>query len=314
MEDAIRAFVNFLETERGASSETIRAYRSDLRQFSSFVKTRSPGGANQYSPDAIDAFTIRAYLGWLDKRNEKKSSMARKLAVLRSFYRFLVREDTVSANPAKEVHTPKLPQPLPRVLTKDDADALMEFPDGAGVGSLRDRAILETLYSTGARVGELVALNWDDVSLQEGIARLRGKGRKERLVPIGAVAVEAIREYRAALPSGRKTVPEGADAAVFRNLRGGRLTARSVERLVAGYSSRLASGRVSPHALRHSFATHLLDEGADLRAIQDMLGHASLDTTQKYTHLAMDQLLKVYDRAHPRANAVPARKKGAPPS
>jgi integrase/recombinase XerC len=170
------------------------------------------------------------------------------------------------------------------------------------------------LYSTGARVGELVALNWDDVSLQEGIARLRGKGRKERLVPIGAVAVEAIREYRAALPSGRKTVPEGADAAVFRNLRGGRLTARSVERLVAGYSSRLASGRVSPHALRHSFATHLLDEGADLRAIQDMLGHASLDTTQKYTHLAMGQLLKVYDRAHPRANAVPARKKGAPPS
>ena len=309
MEDAIRAFVRFLETERGASPETIRAYRSDLRQFSTFVSQRTSGHAR--GPDAVDAFAIRAYLGWLDKRKEKKTSMARKLAVLRSLYRFLMREGGASRNPAKEVRTPKQPQTLPRVLTKDDAEALMECPDGADLASLRDRAILETLYSTGARVGELVALNWDDVSLQDGIARLQGKGRKERLVPIGAVAAEAIRDYRAALPPLRGA-RNGADAALFRNLRGGRLTARSVERIVAGYSSRLASGRISPHALRHSFATHLLDEGADLRAIQEMLGHASLDTTQKYTHLAMDHLLNVYDSAHPRANAGPAGKKSAP--
>jgi integrase/recombinase XerC len=305
MEDAIRAFVKFLEIERGASSETIRAYRSDLRQFATFVNNNTSGHAS--SPNAVDAFTIRAYLGWLDKQNEKKTTMARKLAVLRSLFRFLMREGGASGNPAKEVRTPKQPQTLPRVLTKDDADALMEFPDGGGVASLRDRAILETLYSTGARVGELVALNWDDVSLQDGIARLHGKGRKERIVPIGAVAAEAIRDYRAALPPDRGS-RDIADGALFRNLRGGRLTARSVERIVAGYSSRLASGRISPHALRHSFATHLLDEGADLRAIQEMLGHASLDTTQKYTHLAMDQLLKVYDSAHPRANAGAGKK------
>ena len=311
MEDAIRAFVRFLETERGASPETIRAYRSDLRQFSTFINNAASGHGR--APKAVDAYAIRAYLGWLDKRNGKKTTMARKLAVLRSLYRFLMREGRASGNPAKEVRSPKQPQTLPRVLTKDDAGALMEFPDGTGLASLRDRAILETLYSTGARVGELVALNWDDVSLQDVIARLQGKGRKERIVPIGAVAIEAIREYRAALPPSRAG-RDGAHAALFRNLRGGRLTARSVERIVAGYSSRLASGRISPHALRHSFATHLLDEGADLRAIQEMLGHASLDTTQKYTHLAMDHLLKVYDSAHPRATTGAAGKKSAPRS
>ncbi|HET8580380.1 MAG TPA: tyrosine-type recombinase/integrase, partial [Nitrospiraceae bacterium] len=175
----------------------------------------------------------------------------------------------------------------------------------------RDRAILETLYSTGARVSELVGINLDDLNLSDGLVRLRGKGRKERLVPVGAVAVEAIKEYHTALQHSVL-----AQSPAFQNNRGGRLTARSVERIVAVYSSRLAGGRVSPHALRHSFATHLLDEGADLRAIQEMLGHASLGTTQKYTHLATDQLMAVYDRAHPRAGKGPGapNKGGTAPS
>lgn len=299
MEDAIRAFVTFLEVERGASRETIRNYLSDLRQFCSFMSTFRPASA-ALSPDDVDPFAIRSYLAWLDRKGEKKSSLARKLATLRSFYRFLTEESRAGQNPAAEVRTPKQPQHLPRVLTKDDADALMEFPEGDTVLSMRDRAILETLYSTGARVSELVGMNLDDLNLSDGLVRLRGKGRKERLVPVGAVAVEAIKDYHAIL---QHSAPEPLP--VFQNSRGGRLTARSVERIVAAYSSRLSGGRVSPHALRHSFATHLLDEGADLRAIQEMLGHASLSTTQKYTHLATDQLMAVYDRAHPRAGKGP---------
>ncbi len=300
MEDAIRAFVTFLKVERGASPETIRGYRSDLHQFQAFLDARSPSNALRVRAEGVDAMAIRAYLAWLDRRQEQKSSLARKLATLRSFYRFLVREGRVHRSPAENVRSPKQAQRLPRVLTKDDAEALMEFPEGNRVPDLRDRAILETLYSTGARVSELVSLNREDVDMTEGLVRLRGKGRKERIVPIGVVAVDAIREYYArtqhsALGTQHSAVP------VFRNNRGGRLTARSVERMVEKYSSRLPGGRISPHALRHSFATHLLDEGADLRAIQELLGHASLATTQKYTHLATDHLLKVYDRAHPRA-------------
>ncbi len=237
--------------------------------------------------------------GLEDRKGEKRSSVARKLACIRSFYRYLNRTGAVASNPAEGVRTPKQPRSLPRVLTKDDAAALMEFPDGQTAASLRDRAVLETLYSTGARVGELVSLNMEDLHEAEGVVRLLGKGRKERLVPIGDLAVKAIRAYRAALPPSMNETKKPAP--VFLNGRGHRLTARSVARIVVRYSSRLTTGRVSPHTLRHSFATHLLDEGADLRAIQEMLGHASLSTTQKYTHVATDQLMAVYDKAHPRA-------------
>lgn len=303
MDDAIRAFVTFLKVERGASPETIRGYRSDLNQFQAFLTTHRPSQASPIRAERADSGAIRSYLAWLDRRREQKSSLARKLAALRSFYRFLVREGRVTRNPAEDVRTPKVAQRLPRVLTKDDANALMEFPDGDQVQDLRNRAILETLYSTGARVSELVGLNQEDLDLAEGLVRLRGKGRKERIVPIGTVAVDAIREYHAHAQRSAFRVQRSAlqESPVFRNSRGGRLTARSVERIVERYSSRLPGGRVSPHALRHSFATHLLDEGADLRAIQELLGHASLATTQKYTHLATDHLLEVYDRAHPRA-------------
>lgn len=310
METRIRAFVAFLEAERGASSETIRAYQSDLRQFLAFATaTRQPGSAPM-TPADVDPILVREYLYWLDRRREQASSMARKLAALRTFYRFLNRDQDGGSNPAAEVRTPKLPRRLPRVLSKDDASALMEFPGDGTPAARRDRAILETLYSTGARVSELVGMNREDLDVREGLVRLRGKGRKERIVPIGDVALDAIREYHASLESRAARSPSRATA-VFLNARGGRLTVRSVDRLVARYSSRLLGGRVSPHALRHSFATHLLDEGADLRAIQEMLGHASLGTTQKYTHVAMDQLMKVYDRTHPRAGRTPGARAAA---
>ena len=300
MEDQIRTFVSFLEAEQNASQETVRNYRSDLRQLTSFLLAAGHRSGPLRAAD-VTAEQIRAYLHWLDRKGEKASSLARKLACLRSFYRFLVREGSVQHNPAEGLKSPKLPKLLPRVLTKDDAGALMEFPAGQSSLSLRDRALLETLYSTGARVSEAVGINMGDLSMVEGLIHLRGKGRKERVVPIGQVAMDAITRYRESLAAS--AVNNQSSAPLFLNHRGGRITTRSVARIVAQYSRLLAGGAVSPHALRHSFATHLLDEGADLRAIQEMLGHASLSTTQKYTHLAADQLAAVYDRAHPRARS-----------
>ena len=304
MDEPIRAFIGFLRAEQRASPETLRNYASDLRQLHRFLLSRrlvsSPIDPNSLSSDAV-----RAYLQWLDQKGGKPSSLARKLAAVRSFYRYLSRRGMVSSNPVDGMRTPKQPKLLPRVLTKDDADALMTFPAGQTVWSLRDRALLETLYSTGARVSELVALDIGDVREPEGLVRLQGKGRKERIVPIGEMALDAIRRYRVSLPLQSSGVPSRA---LFCNQRGGRLTSRSVARIVTRYSSRLAGGAVSPHTLRHSFATHLLDEGADLRSIQEMLGHASLSTTQRYTHVATDQLLAVYDRAHPRAGRATDRR------
>lgn len=313
MDDAIRAFMTFLTVERQASPETIRNYRSDLRQLTIFLTQAQPTPQTRRSLPIgeITTESLRAYLHWLDRKGEKASSLARKLACLRSFYRFHVREGTIEKNPAEDIRSPKLPKTLPRVLTKDDANVLMEFPEGDTALPLRDRAILETLYSTGARVSEAVGLNLGDLNRSDGLVHLRGKGRKERIVPIGDVALQAIHTYRASLK--RSTADERPATPLFLNHRGGRLTVRSVARLVSRYSSRLAGGAISPHALRHSYATHLLDEGADLRSIQEMLGHASLSTTQKYTHLATDQLLAVYDRAHPRARTAktpPAGKDG----
>jgi integrase/recombinase XerC len=265
--------------------------------------TVAAAGIRPVDPAAVQSDTVRAYLQWLDRKREKRTSLARKLACLRSFFRYLQRKGVVPRNPAEDVRTPKQPKQLPRVLTKDDAQALMEFPGVTTGMSLRDRAILETLYSTGARVSEVAGINLEDLSVHEGLVRLRGKGRKERIVPIGDVAVDAIRHYRVWLNSAPGAQHSTlSKTPLFRNSRGGRLTARSVARVVVRHSRALPGGPVSPHILRHSFATHLLDEGADLRAIQEMLGHASLSTTQKYTHVAMDQLLAAYDKAHPRAS------------
>ena len=312
MEDAIRAFVKYLDLERGASRETLRSYQSDLRQFVAFL--RIGYGEAVPEPGDVASTTIRQFLVQLAERKEKKTSQARILACLKSFYKFLNQRELIIANPTAHIRAPRLGQHLPRVLSKDDVGRLMESPEEeSGLKTARDKAILETLYSTGARVSELVGMNWGDVNLDEGMVRLRGKGKKERLVPIGQVAIEAIKDYVAlgsAKLSSDKATGEGGctkfesfpeDCPVFQNNRKSRLSVRSVERVVQKYAGQLQVGTVTPHTLRHSFATHMLDEGADLRVIQELLGHASLGTTQKYTHLATDRLMAVYDQAHPRA-------------
>ena len=320
METAIRTFLTYLDVERGASRETIRSYTSDLRQFVAFLKTVTD---TLPDPTRIDAALVRRFLVWLAERQDKKSSQARKLATLRSLFKFLHRRGEVPSNPVANVRSPRLGQRLPRVLTKDEAERVIESPDpDEGTFTARDQAILETLYSTGARVSELVGVNWSDLSLDEGMVRLKGKGKKERLVPVGQVAIEAIRDYLAVSPvrgtpaadkdAASTLTVQSADSPVFRNNRGGRLSVRSVERIVRRYADRLQVGTVTPHTFRHSYATHLLDEGADLRVIQEMLGHASLATTQKYTHLATDRLMEVYDQAHPRSGNVKAAKPTTP--
>jgi integrase/recombinase XerC len=241
----------------------------------------------------VDRWTIRKYLSFLHRKN-KKSSIARKISTLRSFFKYMVKEQLTPSNPAKTVSTPKVEKFLPTTLTVDEAFRLMESP--ATNGRLRDRAILELLYSSGLRVGELVGLNLNQLDLDLGIVKVMGKGRKERIVPVGLKAVQALKAYL----EERGTL-EGGEA-LFVNSRGGRLTDRSVGRLVKKYTKRSGIFRkVSPHSLRHSFATHLLDAGADIREIQEMLGHASLSTTQRYTHLSLGRLMEVYDKAHPRS-------------
>lgn len=251
-----------------------------------------------------DRLAIRKYLSFLHRR-VKKSSIARKVSALRSFYKYLVREGRVTSNPAKSVSTPKVEKPLPTALTVDEVFRMLETPLPASKKSLlggeeskrlRDRAILELLYSSGIRVGELVGLDLSRLDLDLGIVKVMGKGRKERIVPVGSKAVEALRAYL------RDRLGSGEDGPLFINQNGKRLTARTVGRIVKRYTERSAIfRRVSPHTLRHSFATHLLDAGADIREIQEMLGHASLSTTQRYIHLSPGKLMEVYDRAHPRS-------------
>ncbi len=311
MEREIRDFAQYLKVERGATGHTLRNYLSDLRQFVKFLASQSGdserrgGGASEdlhlvlpHGPphriDKIDYLGIRSYLVELHRQGLKKSSMARKLAVLRSFFKYLRREGLLKANPAKLVNIPRQDKPLPSFLTVDQATALMDSPTSRDRFSLRDKAILETFYSTGIRLSELVGLNIEDIDFDSGLARIRGKGKKERIVPIGSKAIEAIKKYLEV-----KGAAQGQ--AIFLNRAGARLTARSVARIVKRYLSRVGLPEASPHGLRHSFATHLLEEGVDLRSIQELLGHSSIATTQRYTHLNADQLMAIYDKAHPRA-------------
>jgi integrase/recombinase XerC len=254
--------------------------------------------------EKVDRMAIRKYLSFLHRKN-KKSSMARKISTLRSFFRYLNREQMVASNPAKSISTPKVEKTLPTTLTVDEAFRLMESPKNLSEKCptavmkdkrLRDRAILELLYSSGLRVSELVGLNSNQIDLDLGIVRVMGKGRKERIVPVGIKAVESLNAYL----DERGMAKEGDP--LFVNSLGGRLTARSVGRLIKKYSRHSGIFRkVSPHSLRHTFATHLLDAGADIREIQEMLGHSSLSTTQRYTHVSMGKLMEVYDKAHPRS-------------
>ena len=289
MSDPLSAFLRFLGSERNASPHTLRSYRTDLREFQRFLAAR---GAPPIT--TVDARLVRAWLAHLHARGLEASSIARKLATLRSWLKFLVRRGLVAKNAAREVRAPRLPQKLVSFLPIDEATALVEARPLGGVWRERDVAILELLYATGLRVSELVSLDLDDVDRGERTVRVLGKGRKERIVPFGGKAARALDAYLA-----RCFAPRGP---LFRNARGGRLGTRSIHTLVRrGARAVGIARRVSPHTLRHSFATHLLDAGADLRAIQELLGHSRLSTTQRYTHVGADQLMRVYDAAHPRA-------------
>ena len=297
----VRQFIHYLSSEKNASPHTCRGYQNDLEEFENFLKSSgiylSPAG--EIEMEKVDRIAIRKYLSFLHRKN-KKSSIARKVSTLRSFYKYLTREHLVPSNPAKSVSTPKVEKLLPTTLTVDEAFRLMESP--AEKSRLRDRAILEFLYSSGIRVGELVGLNVNHLDLELGIVKVMGKGRKERIVPVGVKAIEALKAYL------EERGDLDGEEPLFLNLRGGRLTARSVGRLVKKYTRRSGIFRkVSPHSLRHTFATHLLDAGADIREIQEMLGHASLSTTQRYIHLSLGKLMEVYDRAHPRSFKSPNR-------
>jgi integrase/recombinase XerC len=302
----IYQFIHYLSIEKNASPHTCRCYRKDLEGFEDFLKSSgkflTPMGGVEI--EKVDRLVIRKYLSFLHRKN-KKSSIARKISTLRSFFKYLVREQVIPSNPAKSVSTPRVEKTLPTTLTVDETFRLMESPqsiskkpssEGSREKRLRDRAILELLYSSGLRVSELVGLNSNQLDLELGIVRVMGKGRKERIVPVGMKAIESLKAYM----EGRGVLK--GDEPIFINALGGRLTARSVGRLIGKYSRHSAIFRkVSPHSLRHTFATHLLDAGADIREIQEMLGHTSLSTTQRYTHVSMGKLMEVYDKAHPRS-------------
>jgi integrase/recombinase XerC len=292
LQQEIDLFIQYLRSERNASPHTLEAYSRDLGQFAGFVR-------DQIDPAPtirqVTHIHIRRYLASIHKELAK-SSAGRKLAAIRSLFRFLLRRGMLDANPAELIGTPKKEKKLPFHLNIDEVTALVEAPKEPDVLSLRDRAILETLYSSGLRVSELTGLNIGGIDFGRGTVRVRGKGGKERIVPLGSKAAEALTGYL----DSRGHPP--VEAPLFTNARGGRLTRRSVARIVDRFMQHFVTmKKASPHTLRHTFATHLLEGGADLRAIQEMLGHASLSTTQKYTHVSIDRLLEVYDKAHPKA-------------
>ncbi|GIW40651.1 MAG: tyrosine recombinase XerC [Candidatus Binatia bacterium] len=294
----IAAFERALRVEENASPHTVRSYVGDLHQLRSFVLGRT--GAGEADARELDPATLRAYVGWLLARHER-NSVARKLSTLRRFFRFLRKRGVRPDDPTEGLVTPKPDRKLPVHLTVDDVFRLLETPPAHSLSGLRDRAILEVLYSAGLRVSELVELDWGDVNFELGLLRVRGKGRKERVVPVGREALRRLAEYRERL--GQLAGEQDRQSApVFLNARGRRITTRSVARIVEKYVRQAGlATKATPHALRHSFATHLLGSGADLRSIQELLGHASLSTTQRYTHVDVAHLAKVYDKAHPRA-------------
>lgn len=305
MQDYIDRFQVHLKYERNVSEHTLRNYISDLEQFYDYLcPVDSTGNRRSIDVRQIDHITIREYLSKLYQGKRKKTSIARKLATLRTFFKFLCREQVVEANPARLVSSPRLEKKLPKVLSVDDVIRFIELPDTETVLGKRDRAILELLYATGMRVSELAGLNIEDIDFRNESIRVKGKGRKERIVPFGSKAKQAMQEYMGVRGELLIEAPEDQrDPRVFfLNYQGTRITTRSVGRMIDKYVRECAMLHdLSPHSLRHSFATHLLSAGADLRAIQEMLGHARLSTTQIYTQVSMEHLMEVYDKSHPKA-------------
>ena len=327
----LKAFLQHLALNRNASAHTVRAYDSDLSQFIAHAAAGAGVKVRDLMPTQLDRLALRGFLADLHKRGQSRATAARKLAAARTFLRYLRREDLIQDDPGALVATPKRDIRMPAHLSEAEMSDLIESPGGDSVLARRDRAILELFYASGLRLSELAGLDVDDVNLSAKMVRVLGKGGKERIVPFNSSAASALRAYvkeRDALMSGqgrqegrerqdarkRSAVPSRPSRQsrprdpLFLNFRGGRLTTRSVDRLVRRYVA--ASGArmgISPHALRHSFATHLLQRGADLRAIQELLGHARLSTTQRYTHVNAAQLLEVYKKSHPRAHGKPSK-------
>jgi integrase/recombinase XerC len=301
MKEVLKRFLQHLRS-RNVSPHTLTAYENDVATFLRFTGNLRQKPVDTVSPADVDAFAIRAFLGELHKQRLSASSSARKLSAVRTFVRFLRRENLVDGDPAALVSSPRKPVTIPAHLTVDEMNHLLEMPDSSAPLGRRDRAILELFYASGLRLSELVGLDMEDLNLPGRMVRVLGKGRKERLVPFNLTTADAIRAWlkdRAPLPAQKRSATR---APVFLNYRGGRLSTRSVDRLVRRYVAACgAKLGISPHALRHSFATHLLANGADLRAIQELLGHARLSTTQRYTHVNATQLIEVYRKAHPRA-------------
>jgi integrase/recombinase XerC len=289
MDAAVGSFLEYLGVERGASPHTLRSYAADLAEFTSFLAAERIDGLA-----GADTRAIRAFLARLHGRRLAKATIARKLAAVRSCFRFLARRGVLEVNPARQVRSPRLGRRLPSVLPKDEATQLLDAAPEPTAAGARDRALLELLYASGLRVAEGCGLDLDDVDEARRTVRVLGKGDKERVVPVGETALEALDTYLAM--RGRQRGP------LFLNARGGRLTPRSAHRIVKRLARRAGiTQRVTPHTLRHSFATHMLGEGADLRLIQELLGHRRLSTTQRYTHVSPEHLMRVYDAAHPRA-------------
>lgn len=286
MDRYIEKYLRYLEIEKNYSEHTIINYRKDLNEFKSFV--------GEKELESVDYLALRKFLGLLKEKKLSSRSISRKLSCLRSFYRFLNREGFLKSDPTSSISSPKLDKHLPIFLTEGEIVKLIDSPDTSKILGLRDKAIMETFYSTGMRISELVGLSLENIDFIGGVVKVFGKGKKERLVPIGDKALDAIRQYLAK----RKETTQAA----FLNKNGKRITTRGV-RLVIDKYIKLTSLRddISPHSLRHSFATHLLNRGADLRCVQELLGHANLSTTQIYTHLTTDKLKSIYDKAHPRA-------------
>jgi len=300
MRTATARFLKFLSVEKNASELTIKSYREDLTALIEYL-SESRGDVCP-KPSEVTVLDLRGYVSALSEAGYAKSTIARRLASLRSFFRFGRREGWVDHNPAKPLRNPRQGRELPHFLSAEDLGSLLQAPSSAKPMGLRDRAILETMYSAGLRVSEVVGLNDGDLDFAAGVVRVRGKGRRERLAPVGSYAATALRRWTSVRELADDQ-PQGAEAPVFVNRFGRRLTTRSVGRMLEKYLKQTGlDRRTTPHSLRHSFATHLLDRGADIRSVQELLGHKSLITTQIYTHVSTATLRNVYEKAHPRAN------------
>lgn len=293
-------FYVYLKLEKNVSDHTVKAYKQDLEQFSEFVKLKHQLEISNLSGlTAIKHLEVRRFLALLQSEGYSRSSIARKLAAVRSFFRYMCREGYLQDNPAANIATPKLRKKLPQFLYLEEAKMLVEAPDTTSVLGCRDRAILEMLYAAGLRVSELTNLSLGDLDFTVGYVKVLGKGAKERIVPVGRQAIAALKHY---LERSRPILIKEKENAIFLNRNGTRLSSRSVRRIVDKYIKQVSIERaITPHSLRHSFATHLLNAGADLRTVQELLGHVSISTTQIYTHVTKEKMKSVYDQTHPRA-------------